>query len=124
MALVSIGKSGVFANRAVKSLENRGISAAHYDMRFVKPLDKELLTEIFQNFKTIVTVEDGVIHGGFGSAVLEFMAENNFASRVKVLGIPDQFIEHGTPDDLYKECGIDTRGIVETVVELLGKYFG
>ena len=121
VALVSIGKSGVFANRAVKSLENRGISAAHYDMRFVKPLDKELLTEVFQNFKTIVTVEDGVIHGGFGSAVLEFMAENNFASRVKVLGIPDQFIEHGSPDDLYKECGIDTRGIVETVVELLGK---
>ncbi len=121
VALVSIGKSGVFANRAVKSLENRGISAAHYDMRFIKPLDKILLTEIFQNFKTIVTIEDGVIHGGFGSAVLEFMAENNFASRVKVLGIPDKFIEHGTPDDLYKECGIDTRGIVETVVGLLGK---
>ena len=121
VALVSIGKSGVFANRAVKSLENRGISAAHYDMRFVKPIDDELLTEIFKSFKTVVTIEDGVIHGGFGSAVLEFMAENNFVSRVKVLGIPDKFIEHGTPDDLYKECGIDTRGIVETVLGLLGK---
>ncbi|MBN2635962.1 MAG: 1-deoxy-D-xylulose-5-phosphate synthase [Prolixibacteraceae bacterium] len=121
VALVSIGKSGVFANRAVKSLENRNISAAHYDMRFVKPLDKELLTEIFKNFETIVTIEDGVIHGGFGSAVLEFMAENNYASRVKVLGIPDKFIEHGTLEDLYKECGIDTHGIVENVIELLGK---
>jgi 1-deoxy-D-xylulose-5-phosphate synthase len=121
VALVSIGKSGVFAHRAVRSLENKGISAAHYDMRFVKPLDVEMLTEIFKNFKTIVTVEDGTIHGGFGSAVLEFMAENNFVSSVKILGIPDRFIEHGTPDDLYKECGIDTRGIVETVVRLLGK---
>ncbi len=90
-------------------------------MRFVKPLDTELLTEIFKKFNTVVTVEDGTIHGGFGSAVLEFMAENNFNSRVKVLGIPDKFIEHGTPDDLYKECGIDTQGIVETVVDLLGK---
>ena len=121
VALVSIGKSGVFAHRAVRSLDNKGISAAHYDMRFVKPLDVEMLTEIFKNFKTIVTVEDGTIHGGFGSAVLEFMAENNFVSSVKILGIPDRFIEHGTPDDLYKECGIDTRGIVETVVRLLGK---
>ena len=121
VALVTIGKSGVFANRAVKSLENRGISAAHFDMRFVKPLDEKLLIEIFNTFKTIVTVEDGVILGGFGSAVLEFMAENNFTSKIKILGIPDKFIEHGTPEDLYKECGIDTKGIVNSVVDLLAK---
>ncbi len=121
VALVSIGKSGVFTNRAAKSLMNKGISAAHYDMRFVKPIDTKLLTEIFENFKTIVTVEDGVIHGGFGSAVLEFMAENNYSAKVKVLGVPDKFIEHGTPEDLYKECGIDTHSIVNEVTQLLEK---
>lgn len=121
VALLSIGKSGIFAARAVKSLENNGISAAHYDMRFVKPLDNELLTEVFKTFDTIVTVEDGTIKGGFGSAVLEFMVENNYSARLKMLGVPDKFIEHGTVDELYRECGIDTRGIVETVTNLLNK---
>jgi 1-deoxy-D-xylulose-5-phosphate synthase len=121
VAILSIGKSGVFAKRAVKSLENKDISAAHYDLRFVKPIDKELLTEVFSNFKYVVTVEDGVIQGGFGSAVLEFMAANNFSATVKLLGIPDKFIEHGTPEDLYRECGIDAKGITTAVLELLGK---
>jgi 1-deoxy-D-xylulose-5-phosphate synthase len=121
VALLSIGKSGIFAKRAVKSLENREISAAHYDMRFVKPIDAEILHEVFNNFKIIVTIEDGVIHGGFGSAVLEFMAENNYSAKVKLMGIPDKFIEHGSPDDLYRECGIDVKGITNTVLELLGK---
>lgn len=121
IALLSIGKAGIFAKRAVKSLENKDIFAAHYDMRFVKPIDKELLTEIFENYKFIITIEDGVIQGGFGSAVLEFMAANNYSANVKLLGIPDKFIEHGTPDDLYKECGIDTKGITNSVLELIGK---
>ena len=121
VALLSIGKAGIFAKRAVKSLENREISAAHYDMRFVKPIDAEMLREVFSNFKIIVTIEDGVIYGGFGSAVLEFMAENNYSATVKMLGIPDKFIEHGSPDDLYRECGIDVKGITNTVLELLGK---
>ncbi|HRX13264.1 MAG TPA: 1-deoxy-D-xylulose-5-phosphate synthase, partial [Draconibacterium sp.] len=109
VALVTIGKAGIFAKRAVKSLENKGVSAAHYDLRFVKPIDAEMLAEIFNNYKFIVTVEDGAIQGGFGSAVLEFMAENNFSATVKLLGIPDKFIEHGSPEDLYKECGIDVK---------------
>lgn len=121
VAILSIGKSGIFAKRAVKSLENRNISAAHYDLRFVKPIDEEMLTEVFSHFKYVVTVEDGVIQGGFGSAVLEFMAANNFSSAIKLLGIPDKFIEHGTPDDLYRECGIDAKGITTAVLELLGK---
>jgi len=121
VALLSIGKAGIFAERAVKSLEHKDISAAHYDLRFVKPIDKEMLTGVFENFKYIVTIEDGVIQGGFGSAVLEFMAENNFTATIKLLGIPDKFIEHGTPDDLYRECGIDAKGITNTVLELLGK---
>ncbi len=121
VAILSIGKSGVFAKRAVKSLENKDISAAHYDLRFVKPIDEEMLTEVFSNFKYVVTVEDGVIQGGFGSAVLEFMAANNFSATVKLLGIPDKFIEHGTPEDLYRECGIDVKGITLAVLELLGR---
>jgi len=121
VALLSIGKAGVFAKRAVKSLENKDISAAHFDMRFVKPIDKKLLTEVFKNFKIIVTIEDGVIQGGFGSAVLEFMAENNFSATVKLLGIPDKFIEHGSPEDLYRECGIDVKGITNSVIELIEK---
>ncbi|HPE74952.1 MAG TPA: 1-deoxy-D-xylulose-5-phosphate synthase [Draconibacterium sp.] len=120
VALVTIGKAGIFAKRAVKSLENKGVSAAHYDLRFVKPIDAEMLTEIFNNFKFIVTIEDGAIQGGFGSAVLEFMAENNFSATVKLLGIPDKFIEHGSPEDLYKECGIDVKGITNSVLDLLG----
>ena len=120
VALVTIGKAGIFAKRAVKSLENKGISAAHYDLRFVKPIDAEMLTEIFNNYKFIVTVEDGAIQGGFGSAVLEFMVENYFSATVKLLGIPDKFIEHGSPEDLYKECGIDVKGITNSVLDLLG----
>ncbi len=118
--LFCVGKAGIFAKRAVKSLENKGISAAHYDLRFVKPIDAEMLTGIFNNYKFIVTVEDGAIQGGFGSAVLEFMAENNFSATVKLLGIPDKFIEHGSPEDLYKECGIDVKGITNSVLDLLG----
>ena len=121
IAILSIGKIGVFAQRAVKSLANKNVSAAHYDLRFVKPLDKNLLTEIFGNFKQIITIEDGTIQGGFGSAILEFMAENNFSASVKLLGVPDKFIEHGTVEDLHKECGIDTKGIVKSVLEILGK---
>jgi len=120
VALVTIGKAGIFAKLAVKSLENKGVSAAHYDMRFVKPIDTEMLSEIFENFKFIVTVEDGAIQGGFGSAVLEFMAENNYSATIKLLGIPDKFIEHGSPDELYKECGIDVKGITNSVLDLLG----
>lgn len=121
VALVSIGKSGIFAKRAVKSLENHQVSAAHFDMRFVKPLDAELLNDVFQNFTYVVTIEDGVIKGGFGSAILEFMAENQYRNFIKIIGIPDKFIEHGTPEDLYRECGIDAKGITQTVLEFLGK---
>ena len=121
IALLSIGKTGIFAQRAVKSLANKNISAAHYDLRFVKPLDKKLLTEVFEKFEHIVTVEDGVIRGGFGSTILEFMAENGYLANVKLLGVPDDFIEQGTIEDLYKECGIDTKGIVNSVLNIFGK---
>ena len=121
IAILTIGKSGIFAERAIKSLANKGVSAAHYDLRFVKPLDANLLSEVFENFEYVLTVEDGTVQGGFGSAVLEFMAEKRFTSKIKILGIPDKFIEHGTPEDLYKECGIDVKGIVNTVLKILEK---
>ena len=121
IAILSIGKTGIFANRAVKSLANKEVSAAHYDLRFVKPLDTKLLTEVFDNFKNIVTVEDGTIQGGFGSAILEFMAQNNYSANVKILGVPDKFIEHGTPEELYRECGIDTKGITKSIMNFLKK---
>lgn len=121
IAILTIGKSGIYAKRAIKSLENKGISAAHYDLRFIKPLDTTILKEVFENFNQVVTVEDGTVQGGFGSAVLEFMAENGYSSKLKIMGIPDKFIEHGTPDELNKECGIDTKGIVKMVLGLLRK---
>ncbi len=121
IALLSIGKSGVFAERAVKSLANKNVSAAHFDLRFVKPIDSKLLHEVFTNFKYIVTIEDGVKQGGFGSAVLEFMAAHKYKAEVTNLGIPDRFIEHGTPEDLYSQCGIDAKGIVKTALEILQK---
>lgn len=121
IAILTIGKPGIFAQRAVKSLAVKEVSAAHYDMRFVKPLDTLLLSEVFVKFDKIVTVEDGVIQGGFGSAVLEFMAANGYSAKIKMLGIPDKFIEHGTLDDLYRECNIDSKGIINAVLEMTGK---
>ncbi len=121
VALLSIGKAGIFASRAVKSLANKEVSAAHYDLRFVKPIDEDLLKEVFEKFDKVITIEDGVIQGGFGSAVLEFMAQNEYSSQIKMIGVPDKFIEHGTLDELYKECGIDTKGIVKATLNMLGK---
>ena len=121
VAMLTIGKSGIFVQHAVKSLEIEGVSAAHYDMRFVKPLDENILLEILEKFDTLVTVEDGVLQGGFGSAVLEFITLNGYSKKVKMLGIPDKFIEHGTLDDLYRECEIDATGIVDSVMNLIGE---
>ena len=92
-----------------------GIAPAHYDMRFVKPIDEEMLHEIFANYQNIITVEDGIIIGGFGSAILEFITQHNYTVTVKMLGIPDRLVEHGTLKQLYKECGYDVAGIVAAV---------
>lgn len=121
IALLTIGKMGIYAQKAVEILAGKGISAAHYDLRFVKPLDEKMLAEVFNNFDKIITIEDGVIQGGFGSAILEFMAANGFKNDIKLMGIPDEFIEHGTVQQLYDECRIDTNGIVDTVETLMVK---
>lgn len=115
MAIISIGPVGNFAEEACNILSNELIHVAHADMRFLKPLDTELLHSIFKKFKNIITVEDGTINGGLGSAVLEFMADNGYEAQVKRLGVPDRFVDHGSQTQLYRECGYDVQGIVETV---------
>jgi 1-deoxy-D-xylulose-5-phosphate synthase len=115
IAILSFGHPGNFAASAIRELKNDGINPAHYDMRFAKPLDEELLHEVFGKYDKVVTVEDGTIKGGFGSAVLEFMAEHHYKAEVKIMGIPDSLVEHGTPKQLYDEIGIDANGIAATV---------
>ncbi len=114
VAILSIGHIGNYAAEAVDILEKENISAAHFDMRFIKPLDEKTLHKIFSKYQYVVTIEDGNIMGGFGSAVLEFMSLNNYLSHVKILGVPDKFIEHGTQKELCHELGIDAEGIART----------
>ena len=118
IAFLTLGPIGNYALKACQELEEQGISAALYDMRFVKPLDEMLLHEVFGKFKNVITVEDGCIQGGMGSAVIEFMADHGYTSQVKRLGIPDEYIEHGSQDELYAECGFDVAGMVRTALEL------
>ena len=109
IALLSIGAIGMEAKKAIEACGER--SVAWYDMRFLKPIDEELLHEVFRKFKKIVTLEDGTIVGGLGSAVLEFMADHGYSAKVTRLGIPDRFVEHGSQQQLYKECGFDADSI-------------
>ena len=120
LALLSLGHIGNYAANAIKELENQGISVAHYDMRFAKPLDQKLLHEVFTKFTKVITVEDGCLVGGMGSAVLEFMADHEYTAIVKRLGIPDHFIEHGTQTELYKECGFYEEHVIEAARQLVG----
>ena len=90
-------------------------------MIYVKPLDKQLLHKIFRKFDSIITIEDGCIMGGFGSAILEFMAENNYSANIKLLGVPDKFINHGTQQELYSECYYNKDAIIDSVHAILNK---
>lgn len=115
IAILSIGHPGNFVVEACDLLAKENIYPAHYDMRFVKPLDSVMLHEVFSNFREVITIEDGCIQGGFGSAVAEFMIDNNYSSHITRLGIPDTFIEHGEQSELYDECGFDVKAIVNAV---------
>lgn len=119
VCILSIGHPGNFVVTAMKELHDDGIFPAHYDMRFVKPLDSGILHEVFLKFRKIITVEDGVIQGGFGSAVLEFMMDHHYQADVRRLGIPDKFVEHGTPKELYHECRFDADAIADSVREII-----
>lgn len=119
VAILTIGHIGNYAVEACSRLRKRGVSAAHYDMRFVKPIDEEMLHEVFTKFKKVITVEDGCVQGGFGSAVLEFMADHGYMAEVKRLGIPDRVVEHGEQYELHKECGFDIDGIERAAIDIL-----
>jgi 1-deoxy-D-xylulose-5-phosphate synthase len=107
IAILSFGHPGNFAAAAIRDVKSEGINPAHYDMRFVKPLDEVMLHEVFTHYQKIITVEDGTVVGGFGSAILEFMNEHGYQAEVKIMGIPDRLVEHGSPKQLYEEIGID-----------------
>jgi 1-deoxy-D-xylulose-5-phosphate synthase len=115
VAILTIGHVGNFAVNACRALATEDICPAHYDMRFVKPLDEALLHEVARKFKKIITVEDGTIVGGFGAAVLEFMNAHHYTVSINMLGIPDRVVEHGKPEELHRECGYDAQGIAEAV---------
>lgn len=119
IAILTIGHPGNFATAAIRELRTEGLDPAHYDMRFVKPLDEALLHEVFNKYSKVITVEDGAITGGFGSAVLEFMVQHKYSADVEMLGIPDRIVEHGTLKELHKECGYDAAGIAAKVRQMM-----
>ena len=119
IAILSLGHPGNFAASAIRDLKNDGINPGHYDMRFAKPLDEALLHEACRQYEKIITVEDAAIEGGFGSAVLEFMAQHGYKNDIKILGIPDKIVEHGSPKELHHECGYDTQAIGDAVREMM-----
>jgi len=121
LVILSIGPIGMEVSDAIEELEKDACSIAHYDMRYLKPIDTDLLHEVLGKHNRIITVEDGCIIGGLGSAVVEFVNDNNYRAKVKRLGVPDKWVEQGTQQELYRECGYDKLGIIETVIDILAK---
>jgi 1-deoxy-D-xylulose-5-phosphate synthase len=122
LAILTLGTIANSTTKAIELIEKEhAISIAHYDLRFLKPLDQEIMHEVAKNFKHIITLEEGVIQGGFGSAVLEFISDNGYDNQVKRLGMPDSFIEHGTPEELMHMLGLDAEGIAQSIESWLEK---
>ncbi len=119
IAILSFGHPGNFAATAIRNLRADGITPGHYDLRFAKPLDEEMLHDVFAHYSKIITVEDGTIVGGVGSAVLEFMATHGYKADIRMLGIPDRIVEHGSQKELHKECHYDAEAIAETAREMM-----
>ena len=119
IAILSFGHPGNFASQAIRNLKADGIDPAHYDMRFAKPLDEEMLHEVFTTYKKIITIEDGTVVGGIGSAILEFMAAHGYHAEVNILGIPYIIVEHVSQKELHRECHYDAEAIVETAREMM-----
>ena len=116
VAVISIGSIGNIAAEAIKMAQESGIDAAHYDMIYLKPIDEELLHEAGKNYRRIITVENGTVQGGLGTAVMEFMMENGYSPKIIRIGIPDRFIEHGTIPELYRLCGMDKESITRSIL--------
>ncbi|NQT77121.1 MAG: 1-deoxy-D-xylulose-5-phosphate synthase [Bacteroidetes bacterium] len=121
IAIITIGHVGNYATKAAVELEAENIKAAHYDIRFLKPIDEGLLHEVFKSYDHIISVEDGTILGGLGSALLEFQSEHGYNKNIHRLGIPDRFISHAKQEELHHECGFDTEGIVLAAKEMLNR---
>ncbi|MFY0689622.1 MAG: 1-deoxy-D-xylulose-5-phosphate synthase [Cyclobacteriaceae bacterium] len=119
LAFLTLGHIGNYATEAIERLTKEGVNAGHYDMRFVKPLDTKLLDHIFSKYSHVITVEDGCLQGGFGSAVLEYMVDKGYSSKVVRLGMPDRLVEHGTQLELHKECGYDPDGMYQAAIKML-----
>jgi 1-deoxy-D-xylulose-5-phosphate synthase len=119
IAILSFGHPGNFAAAAIRDLRTDGLNPAHYDMRFAKPLDEEILHEALSKYEKIITVEDGCVEGGFGSAILEFMALHGYKNDIRILGIPDTIVEHGSPKELHRECGYDAMAIADAVRQIM-----
>lgn len=119
VAILTLGPIGTSVAHVIEKANLQGISAAHYDMIFLKPIDEDILHEVGKNYKRVITVEDGSIKGGLGMAVIEFMNDNGYMVSVKRIGIPDEFIGHGTVDELYKLCGMDEDSILNTILSIV-----
>ncbi len=124
LAILSLGSAGQMAAKACEELALRGIHTAHFDMRFLKPLDEELLHQACSRFPKLITIEDGAIQGGLGSAVLEFINEHHYPVRLSRLGIPDRFVQQGSQEELFRECGYDVPGILKAAEKLLSSKEG
>jgi 1-deoxy-D-xylulose-5-phosphate synthase len=118
IAILSFGHPGNFVAAAIRDVKKEGLNPAHYDLRFVKPLDEKLLHEVFQNYSKVITVEDGTVVGGFGSAILEFMNQFGYKTDIKILGIPDKIIEHASQSQQQHDVGIDAAGIAEAIRDM------
>ena len=116
VAFLTIGPLGKVMESVVDEAVKQGVSVAHYDMRFLKPIDTDILREVGEKFKYVVTLEDGCVTGGLGSAVVEYMAENGYNPAIRILGIPDRFVEHGTPEELYRVCGMDKESVLDAIL--------
>ena len=117
VAFLTLGPLGKAMESVVDEAEKQGVSVAHYDMRFVKPIDTGILREVGEKFKYVVTLEDGCVTGGLGSAVIEYMTANGYTPKVEVIGIPDKFVEHGTPEELYRICGMDKDSVLRAILK-------
>ena len=117
VALLTLGPIGKLAESAVAAAREQGVSVAHYDMRFLKPIDTDILRTVGENFKYVITLEDGVVKGGLGGAVAEYMAENGYTPQITTIGIPDVFVEHGTTPELYKKCSMDNDAVLRAILK-------
>jgi 1-deoxy-D-xylulose-5-phosphate synthase len=118
IAVLSFGHPGNFVAAAIRDVKKEGLNPAHYDLRFVKPLDEKLLHEVFQNYSKVITVEDGTVVGGFGSAILEFMNQFGYKTDIKILGIPDKIVEHASQSQQQHDVGIDAAAIAEAIRDM------